>query len=109
MKGRSAQPRLEAPSSILVITNGIEMVVLVTGATGSVGSHLVPALPAQGASRRLPVCSPGAFRHALGSRWRSIRNQECACPLVNRAYSNIICHTPSLVKAVVNMTHCNAR
>lgn len=34
---------------------------------------------------------------------RSIRNMECACPLANQAYSNIICHTPSLIKAAWNM------
>ena len=31
---------------------------------------------------------------------RSIKNRECACPLANQAYSNIVCHTPSLVKAL---------
>ncbi|NQU41700.1 radical SAM protein [bacterium] len=34
---------------------------------------------------------------------RSIRNRECACPLANQAYSNIICHTPSLLKAIRNI------
>lgn len=33
----------------------------------------------------------------------SIKNRECACPLANQAYSNIICHTPSLVKALMNI------
>jgi len=28
----------------------------------------------------------------------SIRRGECACPLANQAYSNILCHTPSLFK-----------
>lgn len=31
---------------------------------------------------------------------RSIKNKECACPLANQSYSNIICHTPSLIKAL---------
>jgi len=34
---------------------------------------------------------------------RSIKNKECACPLANQAYSNIICHTPSLVRVLGNM------
>lgn len=34
---------------------------------------------------------------------RSIKNRECACPLANQAYSNIICHTPSLMKALKNI------
>jgi MoaA/NifB/PqqE/SkfB family radical SAM enzyme len=29
---------------------------------------------------------------------KSIKNKECACPLANQAYSNIICHSPSLIK-----------
>lgn len=28
---------------------------------------------------------------------------KCACPLANQAYSNILCHTPSLAKAVGNV------
>ncbi len=31
---------------------------------------------------------------------RSIRRGECACPLANQAYSNILLHPPSLLKAV---------
>ena len=34
---------------------------------------------------------------------KSIKNKECACPLANQAYSNIICHTPSLLKALRNI------
>jgi len=34
---------------------------------------------------------------------RSIKNRECACPLANQAYSNIICHTPSLILAIRNI------
>lgn len=34
---------------------------------------------------------------------QSIKNKECACPLANQAYSNIISHTPSLLKAIVNI------
>jgi len=34
---------------------------------------------------------------------QSIKNKECACPLANQAYSNIICHTSSLIKAVINI------
>jgi len=34
---------------------------------------------------------------------RSIKNRECSCPLANQAYSNIICHTPSLLKALRNI------
>jgi MoaA/NifB/PqqE/SkfB family radical SAM enzyme len=33
----------------------------------------------------------------------SIKAGECACPLANQAYSNILCHTPSMVKAVSNV------
>lgn len=33
----------------------------------------------------------------------SIKNKECACPLANQAYSNIICHSPSLLKALRNI------
>jgi MoaA/NifB/PqqE/SkfB family radical SAM enzyme len=32
-----------------------------------------------------------------------IKDKNCACPLANQAYSNIICHTPSLVKALYNI------
>jgi MoaA/NifB/PqqE/SkfB family radical SAM enzyme len=35
---------------------------------------------------------------------QSIRNKECSCPLANQAYSNIICHTPSLANALVNIS-----
>jgi MoaA/NifB/PqqE/SkfB family radical SAM enzyme len=31
---------------------------------------------------------------------RSIRSGECACPLANQAYSNILLHPPSLLKAI---------
>lgn len=34
---------------------------------------------------------------------KSIKNKDCACPLANQAYSNIICHTPSLLKALYNI------
>lgn len=34
---------------------------------------------------------------------KSIKNRECACPLANQAYSNIICHTPSLMKVLFNI------
>lgn len=33
----------------------------------------------------------------------SIKAGECVCPLANQAYSNILCHTPSMVKAVANV------
>lgn len=33
----------------------------------------------------------------------SIKAGECSCPLANQAYSNILCDTPSLVKAVGNV------
>ena len=32
-----------------------------------------------------------------------IKNKNCACPLANQAYSNIICHSPSLVSVVSNV------
>ena len=32
-----------------------------------------------------------------------IRRRNCACPLANQAYSNILCHTPSLLKALRNL------
>lgn len=32
-----------------------------------------------------------------------IKNRKCACPLANQAYSNIICHTPSLFRALRNI------
>ena len=35
---------------------------------------------------------------------KSIKNRECTCPLANQAYSNIICHTPSLMKVLFNIT-----
>lgn len=34
---------------------------------------------------------------------KSIRNKECVCPLANQAYSNIICHTPSLFRTLYNI------
>jgi MoaA/NifB/PqqE/SkfB family radical SAM enzyme len=34
---------------------------------------------------------------------QSIKNRECACPLANQSYSNIICHTPSLMKVLFNV------
>lgn len=33
----------------------------------------------------------------------SIKAGECACPLANQAYSNILCDTPSLIKAAGNV------
>ncbi len=33
----------------------------------------------------------------------SIKAGECACPLANQAYSNILCDTPSLAKAMTNV------
>ena len=32
-----------------------------------------------------------------------IRDGNCACPLANQAYSNMLCHTPSLVKVLRNI------
>ena len=32
-----------------------------------------------------------------------INDGKCACPLANQAYSNIMCHTPSLFKATFNL------
>jgi MoaA/NifB/PqqE/SkfB family radical SAM enzyme len=34
---------------------------------------------------------------------KSIKNKECACPLANQAYSNIVCNTPSLMKVLLNI------
>ena len=34
---------------------------------------------------------------------RYIKGRNCACPLANQAYSNILCHTPSLLKALRNV------
>lgn len=34
---------------------------------------------------------------------KSIKNKECACPLANQAYSNILLHFPSLMKAAKKM------
>ncbi len=34
---------------------------------------------------------------------RFIKNKRCACPLANQAYSNIICHNPSLIKVLRNI------
>ena len=34
---------------------------------------------------------------------KHISEGKCACPLANQAYSNIMCHTPSLVKASFNL------
>jgi MoaA/NifB/PqqE/SkfB family radical SAM enzyme len=34
---------------------------------------------------------------------KSIKNRECACPLANQAYSNIICHAPSLMRVLFNI------
>jgi len=48
----------------------------------------------------------GDFASAWNSRRareirRSIRRGECWCPLANQAYSNILMHPPSLLRAVV--------
>jgi MoaA/NifB/PqqE/SkfB family radical SAM enzyme len=32
-----------------------------------------------------------------------IKDCNCACPLANQAYSNILCHTPSLIKVLRNV------
>jgi MoaA/NifB/PqqE/SkfB family radical SAM enzyme len=40
---------------------------------------------------------------------RGVRAGECACPLANQAYSNIVCHTPSLMKAALNMVDLTRR
>jgi MoaA/NifB/PqqE/SkfB family radical SAM enzyme len=34
---------------------------------------------------------------------RFIKDRGCACPLANQAYSNIICHEPSIVKVATNV------
>ena len=34
---------------------------------------------------------------------KSIKNKECYCPLANQSYSNIICNTKSLLKAMYNI------
>jgi hypothetical protein len=34
---------------------------------------------------------------------RSIRGGECACPLANQAYSNILCDLPSTARAAATM------
>lgn len=39
----------------------------------------------------------------------SIRNKECACPLANQSYSNILLHFPSLVKASKKMVEFNRK
>lgn len=36
-----------------------------------------------------------------GAVRRGIRNRECACPLANQAYNNILCHYPSLARAIL--------
>lgn len=33
-----------------------------------------------------------------------IKDGNCACPLANQSYSNILCHFPSLLKALKNIT-----
>ncbi|MFP4472722.1 MAG: radical SAM protein [Candidatus Omnitrophota bacterium] len=40
---------------------------------------------------------------------RSIRAKECACPLANQAYSNILCHAPSLFKTLKNLIRLKKR
>jgi MoaA/NifB/PqqE/SkfB family radical SAM enzyme len=34
----------------------------------------------------------------------SVRNRECACPLANASYTNLLLDTPSLAKVTLNMT-----
>ncbi len=36
---------------------------------------------------------------------RSIQRGECACPLANQAYSNILCHPPSLLRVFRHIAH----
>lgn len=44
------------------------------------------------------------WRNAKATEIRkSIRNKECYCPLANQSYSNIICNTKSLLKAMYNI------
>ena len=49
--------------------------------------------------RASPLSVPPQSEQAQAVR-RSIRNKECACPLANQAYSNILCHYPSLARAI---------
>lgn len=41
--------------------------------------------------------------HRASEVRKSIKNRECACPLANQAYSNMICHTPSLIRVLQNI------
>jgi hypothetical protein len=34
---------------------------------------------------------------------KSIKNKECACPLANQAYSNIVCDTSALLNVISNI------
>jgi MoaA/NifB/PqqE/SkfB family radical SAM enzyme len=38
---------------------------------------------------------------------RYIRDKKCYCPLANQAYSNILCHLPSLFKVMKNIINCH--
>jgi MoaA/NifB/PqqE/SkfB family radical SAM enzyme len=50
---------------------------------------------------------PAVWHSASAAAVRDfIRNNGCACPLANQAYSNIMCHLPSLCKAGMNMLSC---
>jgi MoaA/NifB/PqqE/SkfB family radical SAM enzyme len=39
------------------------------------------------------------FGERIAQLRRSVKNKECDCPLANAAYTNMLCHYPSLVRA----------
>jgi MoaA/NifB/PqqE/SkfB family radical SAM enzyme len=47
--------------------------------------------------------------HQANMTRRYIKDGNCACPLANQAYSNIMCHTPSLVKVLMNVRQLSDR
>lgn len=40
---------------------------------------------------------------------RFIKSKGCACPLANQAYSNIICHPPSLINVLANILKASSQ
>jgi len=43
------------------------------------------------------------YSHKANQVRKFIKDKNCACPLANQAYSNILCHSGSLLKTIINI------
>ena len=68
--------------------------------------------------RAEPVGNLREFNYNFGSTWntskanelrRSIKAGECYCPLANAAYTNMLCHTPTVVRIAAEVAKSHFR